>query len=72
MQIYQADLVSRKLADALPHWQEWYENLSSLQGIVTSLYKWRQFDGNIFVECLTPQKNRNVSNVSRNNKKFWG
>ncbi|MBD2394178.1 hypothetical protein H6G11_07885 [Cyanobacterium aponinum FACHB-4101] len=56
LQIYQAGLVSRKLADALPHWQEWYENLSSLQGIVTSLYEWRQFYGNIFVECLTPQK----------------
>ncbi len=42
--------VSIRLADMLPDLKGWQQSLRSISGIVPSLYKWKIFDGNNFVE----------------------
>ena len=49
--IIDAGDASLRLADVLPDLMGWKQGLRSLQGIVPSLYEWKRFDGNDFVEC---------------------
>lgn len=44
---------SLKLATLLPDLTTWKQGLRRLQGIVPSLYEWKRFDGNDFVECCS-------------------
>ncbi|MBD2413812.1 hypothetical protein FACHB389_19905 [Nostoc calcicola FACHB-389] len=48
--IIDAGDVSSQLADILPDITGWQQSLRSIPGIVPSLYEWKQFDGNDFVE----------------------
>ncbi len=49
--IINAGNASLKLATVLPNLTTWKQGLRRLQGIVPSLYEWKCFDGNDFVEC---------------------
>lgn len=49
--IINAGNASLKLATVLPDLTTWKQGLRRLQGIVPSLYEWKRFDGNDFVEC---------------------
>lgn len=48
--IINAGNVSNQLAEILPDLRGWQQSLKSIPGIVPSLYGWKQFDGNDFVE----------------------
>ncbi|MEK8018166.1 MAG: hypothetical protein VSS75_014930 [Candidatus Parabeggiatoa sp.] len=54
--IIDADESSSQLANILPDIETWQQNLIPLQGIVSSLYDWKYFDGNDFIECVSPTK----------------
>ncbi len=49
--IIKAGNASLKLATILPELTAWKQRLRRLEGIVPSLYEWKRFDGNDFVEC---------------------
>ena len=48
--IINAGNVSNQIAEILPDLRGWQKSLKSIPGIVPSLYEWKQFDGNDFVE----------------------
>ncbi|WP_371123331.1 hypothetical protein [Microcoleus sp.] len=54
--IIYAGEVSSRLAEILPNLATWKQSLRSLQGIVPSLYEWKRFDSNDFVNCISPSK----------------
>ncbi len=45
-----------QLTELLPVLSEWKEQLTSLAGIVSSLKKWKRFDGRDFVDCGIPHE----------------
>ncbi len=47
---------SSQLANILPNIDTWQQNLRNLQGIVPSSYDWKYFDGNDFVDCISPKE----------------
>jgi hypothetical protein len=47
---------SSKLADILLDIDTWQQSLRNLQGIVPSFYDWKYFDGNDFVDCISPKE----------------
>lgn len=54
--VYRVGNVAKQLGDILPKVEEWKQQLPSLPGIVPSLYDWKYFDGNGFIECNLPRK----------------
>ena len=54
--VHRVGNVAKKLADILLTVEGWKQQLQSLPGIVPSLYDWKYFDGNGFIECTLPQK----------------
>lgn len=50
--------VSLQLAELLPELTDWQQNLTTLPGIVSPLYQWKRFDGEIndFIECISPNE----------------
>ena len=56
MTIAYTEDASLQLAKVLPDLTTWKQGLRSLQGIVLSLYKWKCFDGNNFVSCISPRE----------------
>ncbi|OAD23932.1 hypothetical protein THIOM_000219, partial [Candidatus Thiomargarita nelsonii] len=47
---------SSQLANLLPNIDIWQQSLKNLQGIVPSSYDWKYFDGNDFVDCISPKE----------------
>jgi hypothetical protein len=47
---------SNRIAEFLPTIEEWKSNLENLKVIVTSKYKWKKFQDDIFVDSLSPQE----------------
>ena len=47
---------SWRLAQVLPELMTWKQGLRSLQGIVPSLYEWKRFNRDEFVECIFRQQ----------------
>jgi hypothetical protein len=47
---------SSQLANILQNIDTWQQNLRNLQGIVPSSYEWKYFDGNDFVDCISPKE----------------
>ncbi|MGB3188127.1 MAG: hypothetical protein WBB43_01705 [Limnoraphis sp.] len=54
--IHSVGNVAINLANILPSLEEWKQQIPVLQGIVPSLYDWKRFDGNKFVEYVSPQE----------------
>lgn len=54
--IHQVGNVANQLADILPNLEKWELQLQNLQGIVPSVYNWKLFDGQNFVDCPLPQQ----------------
>jgi hypothetical protein len=54
--ISDAGKASSKLAEILPDIDTWQQNLKNLPGIVPSSYDWKYFDGNDFVDCISPKE----------------
>lgn len=50
--VIDAGEASSRFAEILPNLATWQQSLRSIQGIVRSLYEWKRFDGNDFVECI--------------------
>lgn len=54
--IIAAGRASSQLAEILPNLATWQQSLRGIQGIVSSLYEWKRFDGNNFVSCISPSE----------------
>jgi hypothetical protein len=53
--IYSSNLTICQLEN-LPNFEQWWENLPTLQGIVPSLYDWKYLVNNDFIDCLNPDQ----------------
>ncbi|MBE9222607.1 hypothetical protein IQ215_07840 [Cyanobacterium stanieri LEGE 03274] len=53
--IYYSDLTICQLEN-LPNFEQWFENLPTLLGIIPSLYDWKYLVNNDFTDCLNPDK----------------
>jgi hypothetical protein len=53
--IYYSDLTICQLENLL-NFEQWFENLLTVQGIIPSLYDWKYLVNNDFIDCLNPDQ----------------
>ena len=53
--IYYYDLTICQLEN-LPNFEQWFDDLPTVQGIIPSLYDWKYLVNNDFTDCLNPDK----------------